>query len=89
MACMFVCISIFSFKCSDGGVHGEFLVGWCIPGNCISIVMGSGFLLGCWSGFLEGKFRQGNFWLKSVGGSCFSENYIRGHGCFKVIIFGV
>ena len=34
---MFTCIIIFTYKGSNGGVHGEFLMGKCGPGNCSGI----------------------------------------------------
>ena len=54
--------------------------------DCRGTNKGNGCVLGCLSGFQYGEVRQGNFGWNSVGGWCFSENYIRGHECFKVIV---
>ena len=59
MSGLFTCIAIFSCKSSYGGVHSDFLVGYCSPGNFSDIVGGGVFLLGIWNGFQEGKVRQG------------------------------
>ena len=85
----FTCIVILSCNSIYSEVHGELLVGYCIPGNCSGIVSNIGFLLGSWNGFQEGKVIHGNVGRKCVGGMCFSEKYSRGHRVFMVIIDGV
>ena len=49
MAGLFACIEILSCKYSDYGIHG-----------CSGIGSSCDYLLGCLSGFQEGKFRQSN-----------------------------
>ena len=80
MAGTFTGIKIFTCEGGNGGVHGDFMVGNCVPENCSVIVKGIGSLLSYWSGFQYGKFRQVNV------GLCFGENNSRCQGGFKVII---
>ena len=82
----FACVAIMYCRSVYGGVHGGFLVGYCGPGNCISIVKVSGFIMGCWSGLQDGKVMLGESLLV---GCVFSEKYSMGHVSFKVIKDGV
>ena len=89
MAGPFICSTLLSCKCINGGVYGEFLVGYCSQVNCSGIVQGCGSFLGCWRGLQERKVILANVGSKCIFGIVFSEKYSRGHGSFKVIIDGI
>ena len=69
--------SYFLKKSSYGGVHSDFLVGYCSPVNCKGIVRGRGFILVSWNYFQEGGIIQGIFG-ESVLVGCVSVRSIIG-----------
>ena len=85
----FTGVAMFYCEGITSGVHGEFLVGKCVPGNSIGIGKKSVWFLVWLRGCQGGEVRHGNFWLKIYCGSCFGDNGIRGISYFRVITYRI
>ena len=86
MAGQFAGVTTFSFEVSDGGVHGDFLVGKCVQCNSSDIDRGSGQVLGRLCGRQGGEVRNGNIWYGIDFRRCFDYKGIRSLGSFQIIL---